>query len=63
MLTTRLGADTGRVLCLYEQTDRVVTLDSPRVDPGPPRWGPRHRTPSPGSELALPCACGQFRGC
>ncbi|MFE4609486.1 CRISPR-associated helicase Cas3' [Streptomyces niveus] len=27
LLTTRLGADTGRVLCLYTQTDRTVTLD------------------------------------
>ncbi|MEE1790583.1 CRISPR-associated endonuclease Cas3'' [Streptomyces sp. BE308] len=27
LLTTRLGADTGRVLCLYEQADGTVTLD------------------------------------
>ncbi|MFJ4858736.1 CRISPR-associated helicase Cas3' [Streptomyces sp. NPDC088730] len=27
LLTTRLGADTGRVLCLYAQADGVTTLD------------------------------------
>ncbi|WP_307671521.1 CRISPR-associated helicase Cas3' [Streptomyces sp. V2I9] len=27
LLTTRLGADTGRVLCLYEQADGTTTLD------------------------------------
>ncbi|GAA1540549.1 CRISPR-associated helicase/endonuclease Cas3 [Streptomyces albidochromogenes] len=27
LLTTRLGADTGRVLCLYEQPGRAATLD------------------------------------
>ncbi|MFJ4966529.1 CRISPR-associated helicase Cas3' [Streptomyces sp. NPDC088729] len=27
LLTTRLGADTGRVLCLYEQADGTATLD------------------------------------
>ncbi|MER5556713.1 CRISPR-associated helicase Cas3' [Streptomyces sp. NPDC002793] len=27
LLTTRLGADTGRVLCLYEQAGGVATLD------------------------------------
>lgn len=27
LLTTRLGADSGRVLCLYEQADGAVTLD------------------------------------
>ncbi|KUN00794.1 CRISPR-associated helicase Cas3 [Streptomyces yokosukanensis] len=27
LLTTRLGADSGRVLCLYEQPDGAVTLD------------------------------------
>ncbi|MGW1539797.1 CRISPR-associated helicase Cas3' [Streptomyces sp. NPDC002309] len=27
LLTTRLGADTGRVLCLYEQADGAVSLD------------------------------------
>lgn len=27
LLTTRLGADTGRVLCLYEQPDGTLTLD------------------------------------
>ncbi|MZE76784.1 CRISPR-associated endonuclease Cas3'' [Streptomyces xinghaiensis] len=27
LLTTRLGADTGRVLCLYEQADGALTLD------------------------------------
>ncbi|WP_445047549.1 CRISPR-associated helicase Cas3' [Streptomyces drozdowiczii] len=27
LLTTRLGADTGRVLCLYEQSDDTFTLD------------------------------------
>lgn len=27
LLTTRLGADTGRLLCLYEQPDGTLTLD------------------------------------
>ncbi|GAA5706712.1 CRISPR-associated endonuclease/helicase Cas3 [Streptomyces avermitilis] len=27
LLTTRLGADSGRVLCLYEQQDNTLTLD------------------------------------
>ncbi|MFP8959299.1 CRISPR-associated endonuclease Cas3'' [Streptomyces nanhaiensis] len=28
LLTTRLGADSGRVLCLYEQPDGTLTLDA-----------------------------------
>lgn len=28
LLTTRLGADSGRVLCVYEQSDGAVTLDA-----------------------------------
>jgi CRISPR-associated endonuclease/helicase Cas3 len=28
LVTTRLGADSGRVLCLYEQPDSTVTLDA-----------------------------------
>ncbi|MEV4679940.1 CRISPR-associated helicase Cas3' [Streptomyces kurssanovii] len=41
LLTTRLGADTGRVLCLYEQADRTVTLDPEGKTPVPA--GGRHR--------------------
>ncbi|AYA21008.1 CRISPR-associated helicase Cas3' [Streptomyces alfalfae] len=43
LLTTRLGADTGRVLCLYEQTDGTTTLDPQgKVDvPGGGRHGLR----------------------
>ncbi|MFF3787765.1 CRISPR-associated helicase Cas3' [Streptomyces sp. NPDC001933] len=40
LLTTRLGADTGRVLCLYEQADGVVTLDPEGKAPVPA--GGRH---------------------
>ncbi|MFF2012112.1 CRISPR-associated helicase Cas3' [Streptomyces sp. NPDC058195] len=35
LLTTRLGADTGRVLCLYEQVDGAVALDPEGRDPVP----------------------------
>ncbi|MEU1086924.1 CRISPR-associated helicase Cas3' [Streptomyces sp. NPDC005892] len=35
LLTTRLGADTGRVLCLYEQLDGTVTLDQEGRTPVP----------------------------
>ncbi|MFD9904069.1 CRISPR-associated helicase Cas3' [Streptomyces sp. NPDC059063] len=35
LLTTRLGADTGRVLCLYEQSDGSLTLDEAGVHPLP----------------------------
>ncbi|MFE1407807.1 CRISPR-associated helicase Cas3' [Streptomyces sp. NPDC058770] len=40
LLTTRLGADTGRVLCLYEQADGAVTLDPGGKEPVPA--GGRH---------------------
>ncbi|MFF2326486.1 MULTISPECIES: CRISPR-associated helicase Cas3' [unclassified Streptomyces] len=40
LLTTRLGADTGRVLCLYEQADGAVTLDPEGKTPVPA--GGRH---------------------
>ncbi|MCX4851863.1 CRISPR-associated helicase Cas3' [Streptomyces sp. NBC_00893] len=40
LLTTRLGADTGRVLCLYEQADGVVTFDPEGEAPVPA--GGRH---------------------
>ncbi|WP_031088816.1 CRISPR-associated helicase/endonuclease Cas3 [Streptomyces sp. NRRL WC-3549] len=40
LLTTRLGADSGRVLCLYEQVDGSVTLDAEGVL-GVPRGGRR----------------------
>ncbi|MHC5906407.1 CRISPR-associated helicase Cas3' [Streptomyces sp. S6] len=35
LLTTRLGADTGRVLCLYEQPDGTLTLDADGTTPLP----------------------------
>lgn len=35
LLTTRLGADTGRVLCLYEQEEGVLTLDQAGTTPLP----------------------------
>lgn len=35
LLTTRLGADTGRVLCLYEQADGTATLDPEGTVPVP----------------------------
>ncbi|MFF0094652.1 CRISPR-associated endonuclease Cas3'' [Streptomyces canus] len=35
LLTTRLGADTGRVLCLYEQPDGTLTLDEAGTLPLP----------------------------
>ncbi|MFJ9924234.1 CRISPR-associated helicase Cas3' [Streptomyces rubiginosohelvolus] len=43
LLTTRLGADTGRVLCLYQQSDGRTTLDPEGVAevPGGGRWGLR----------------------
>nr|WP_228184122.1 CRISPR-associated helicase Cas3' [Streptomyces anulatus] len=43
LLTTRLGADSGRVLCLYQQPDGVVTLDPQGAVevPGGGRWGLR----------------------
>ncbi|MEU5718703.1 CRISPR-associated endonuclease Cas3'' [Streptomyces sp. NPDC020403] len=40
LLTTRLGADTGRVLCLYAQADGKATLDPAGDVPGPA--GGRH---------------------
>ncbi|MCX4554288.1 CRISPR-associated helicase Cas3' [Streptomyces sp. NBC_01500] len=40
LLTTRLGADTGRVLCLYEQEDGRATLDAAGTVPLP--LGGRH---------------------
>ncbi|MGZ2359650.1 CRISPR-associated helicase Cas3' [Streptomyces sp. 372A] len=40
LLTTRLGADTGRVLCLYEQPDDTFTLDPEGSLPTPA--GGRH---------------------
>ncbi|WAE70235.1 CRISPR-associated endonuclease Cas3'' [Streptomyces cavourensis] len=41
LLTTRLGADTGRVLCLYQQPDGGTTLDPEGTSevPGGGRWG------------------------
>ncbi len=43
LLTTRLGADTGRVLCLYEQSDGRATLDPEGMAEVPVggRWGLR----------------------
>ncbi|MFE9700531.1 CRISPR-associated endonuclease Cas3'' [Streptomyces sp. NPDC006270] len=43
LLTTRLGADTGRVLCLYRQRDGKTTLDPQGAveAPGGGRWGLR----------------------
>ncbi|MER5631819.1 CRISPR-associated helicase Cas3' [Streptomyces nitrosporeus] len=43
LLTTRLGADTGRVLCLYEQPDGMATLDPAgrEMAPGGGRHGLR----------------------
>ncbi|MEV7659484.1 CRISPR-associated helicase Cas3' [Streptomyces anulatus] len=43
LLTTRLGADTGRVLCLYRQPDGVATLDPHGTAEAPHggRWGLR----------------------
>ncbi|MEU9198514.1 CRISPR-associated endonuclease Cas3'' [Streptomyces sp. NPDC048332] len=35
LLTTRLGADTGRVLCLYVQPDGTATLDPEGTAPAP----------------------------
>ncbi|NJP46499.1 CRISPR-associated endonuclease Cas3'' [Actinacidiphila epipremni] len=35
LLTTRLGADTGRLLCLYEQPDGTLTLDPDGTTPLP----------------------------
>lgn len=35
LLTTRLGADSGRVLCLYEQPDSTLTLDEAGALPLP----------------------------
>ncbi|MFE7757885.1 CRISPR-associated helicase Cas3' [Streptomyces sp. NPDC057429] len=40
LLSTRLGADTGRVLCLYEQADGTATLDPDGEVPVPA--GGRH---------------------
>ncbi|TXS44087.1 CRISPR-associated endonuclease Cas3'' [Streptomyces sp. uw30] len=40
LLTTRLGADSGRVLCLYEQPDHTLTLDRSGMLPVP--TGGRH---------------------
>ncbi|MFB8382698.1 CRISPR-associated helicase Cas3' [Streptomyces rubiginosohelvolus] len=41
LLTTRLGADTGRVLCLYQHPDGRTTLDPEGMAdvPGGGRWG------------------------
>lgn len=43
LLTTRLGADTGRVLCLYQQPDGMATLDPRGTAEAPAggRWGLR----------------------
>ncbi|MFB7390308.1 CRISPR-associated helicase Cas3' [Streptomyces microflavus] len=43
LLTTRLGADTGRVLCLYQQANGVTTLDPQGTVEAPDggRWGLR----------------------
>lgn len=38
LLTTRLGADTGRVLCLYEQSPGHFTLDREGALPLPRDW-------------------------
>ncbi|RKN11000.1 CRISPR-associated endonuclease Cas3'' [Streptomyces radicis] len=38
LLTTRLGADTGRVLCLYEQSTGPFTLDRDGTIPPPSDW-------------------------
>ncbi|MGW0822476.1 CRISPR-associated endonuclease Cas3'' [Streptomyces sp. NPDC002845] len=62
LLTTRLGADSGRVLCLHEQPDGTLTLDATGTLPLPDggRHGLRHAalaqvmahvTPVPGSWL------------
>ncbi|MFI8963075.1 CRISPR-associated helicase Cas3' [Streptomyces sp. NPDC053493] len=61
MLTTRLGADSGRVLCVYEQGDGGVTLDAEGCVPMPTsRGGPsrqelrllmEHAAPVPGRWL------------
>ncbi|MFH9710128.1 CRISPR-associated helicase Cas3' [Streptomyces luteogriseus] len=37
LLTTRLGADSGRVLCLYQQPDGTLTLDETGTLPLPDR--------------------------
>ncbi|WP_369359756.1 CRISPR-associated helicase Cas3' [Streptomyces sp. cg2] len=37
LLTTRLGADSGRLLCLYEQPDGALTLDEAGTLPLPAR--------------------------
>nr|BAE95445.1 CRISPR-associated helicase [Streptomyces kanamyceticus] len=62
LLTTRLGADSGRVLCLYEQQDGALTLDDAGALPLPQggKRGPSrqelvqimaHVAPVPGSWL------------
>ncbi|ARF58338.1 CRISPR-associated helicase/endonuclease Cas3 [Streptomyces gilvosporeus] len=62
LLTTRLGADSGRVLCLYEQPDGTLTLDEagtlpllPSGQHGPSRHGLTqimgHVAPVPGTWL------------
>lgn len=62
LLTTRLGADSGRVLCLYEQVDGALTLDEAGTLPLPlgGKRGPSrpelvqimaHVAPVPGSWL------------
>ncbi|MFE7313129.1 CRISPR-associated helicase Cas3' [Streptomyces sp. NPDC057555] len=62
LLTTRLGADSGRVLCLYEQPDGGLTLDESGALPLPKggRHGPSkaelarimsHVAPVPGAWL------------
>jgi CRISPR-associated endonuclease/helicase Cas3 len=58
LLTTRLGADTGRLLCLYEQPDGALTLDEQGAVPVPKgtsrpdlRLITSHVAPVPGSWL------------
>ncbi|MGW2877056.1 CRISPR-associated endonuclease Cas3'' [Streptomyces sp. NPDC001233] len=62
LLTTRLGADSGRVLCLYEQPDGALTLDEDGTLPLPTAGGSglthaelrqvmAHVAPVPGSWL------------
>ncbi|MFD0416818.1 CRISPR-associated helicase Cas3' [Streptomyces sp. NPDC127108] len=72
LLTSRLGADTGRVLCLYEQSDGSLTLDEAGTHPLPEdiRGLPRrhlaqiisHAVPVPGKWLLGDSGYGAPRG-
>lgn len=58
LLTTRLGADTGRVLCLYEQPDGELTLDAD----GGMRFRDLSRQPSRGELAELMCRVAPVPG-